>query len=54
MAPDLKITGYMVQMEVYGIDRDAFDMAQVEESVLGARCESGFRLGRLSRYFVRI
>jgi chorismate synthase len=32
LAPDLKITGYMVQMGPHGIDRARFDLAQVEQN----------------------
>lgn len=32
MAPDLRISGYMVQMGPHGIDRDAMDMAQIEQN----------------------
>ena len=32
MAPELKITGYMVQMGPHGIDRDRFDLSQVEQN----------------------
>jgi len=32
LAPDLKITGYMVQMGPHAIDRDRFDWAQIEQN----------------------
>ncbi|GAB5447076.1 MAG: chorismate synthase [Gymnodinialimonas sp.] len=32
LAPQVKISGYMVQMGPHGIDRDRFDLAQVEEN----------------------
>ncbi|WP_428927471.1 chorismate synthase [Marinibacterium sp. SX1] len=32
LAPDLKITGYMVQMGPRGIDRDRFDWAEIERN----------------------
>ncbi|MEJ6393447.1 chorismate synthase [Gymnodinialimonas sp. 2305UL16-5] len=32
MAPDLRITGYMVQMGAHGIDRDHFDLDQIEKN----------------------
>ena len=32
LAPDVKITGYMVQMGPHKIDRDAMDMAQIEQN----------------------
>ncbi|MGB0914189.1 MAG: chorismate synthase, partial [Phaeobacter italicus] len=32
LAPDVQITGYMVQMGAHGIDRDQFDAAQIEQN----------------------
>lgn len=33
LAPDIKITGYMVQMGPHGIDRSRFDWAQIEQNI---------------------
>ncbi len=60
LCPDLRITGYMVQMGVHGIDRGRFDLAEVERNPfwvpdavaavewagVSGRAAAGFELGR--------